>query len=257
MFDQKLLERLRGAERIVFFTGAGASSESGIPTFREGPNSLWQNFDPAQYATLQGFDADPEKVWFWYAERRQQMRALSPNSTHHVIAAWQQKTPHVTVITQNIDGFHQRAGSREVIELHGTLMMDKCRQQGHKIAHDFEGALDAHPRCPECNSVLRPDVVWFSELLPEEAYDHAELMSFNCDVFISVGCSMEVYPAATLPFNAQRCGAYLVQINPDATELDAIADSNLYGKSGEILPMLWQAVWGDEWNLALGEGTSL
>ena len=246
-FDTVLLSSLRQAQRIVFFTGAGVSQESGIPTFREGANSLWKDFDPKIYASLNGFDNHPVKVWQWYSDRRQQLKALQPNSAHHVIAAWQQKSPHVTVITQNIDGFHQRAGSQCVIELHGSLAMDKCRDRGHRFPYDFDNPTEQPPHCPECNSLLRPNVVWFAEALPEEAYDQAELMSFNCEVFVSIGCSMEIYPAASLPYDAARRGAYVVQINPQKTELDAVADCNLHGKAGEVLPELWHAVWGSNW----------
>jgi NAD-dependent deacetylase len=244
-FDKELLQRLRRAKRIVFFTGAGASRESGIPTFREGDNSLWGEFDPMAYASLSGFDRNPTGVWQWYAERRRQLLDLHPNPTHQIIAAWESKTK-VTVITQNIYGFHQRAGSRHVIELHGSLAMDRCRNNGHRLAHKIELANDDHPRCPACNSLLRPDVVWFAEELPEEAYDEAELLSFNSDVFVSIGCSMEIFPAASLPYNAKRSGAYLVQINPEKTQLDEVADCNLRGCSGEVLPGLWQAVWEEK-----------
>lgn len=126
-FESTLIEQLRQAQRIVFFTGAGASQESGIPTFRDGPSSIWQHFDPEIYATVLGFDNNPSKVWEWYWDRRQAFKALEPNAAHHVIAAWQEKTEDITVITQNIDGFHQRAGNQSVIELHGSLAMDKCR----------------------------------------------------------------------------------------------------------------------------------
>lgn len=242
-FDDELLDRLRNAERVVFFTGAGASQESGIPTFREDENSLWGNFDPRIYASPDGFDRQPEKVWQWYSERRRQLNTLQPNPTHHVIAAWQQKAPHVTVVTQNIDGFHQQAGSLDVIELHGSLTRNKCRKHGHLFSHDFDDMSGQHPHCTECGSLLRPDVVWFNEVLPEAAYERAESVSSTYEVFFSIGCSMDVYPANVLPYRAKRCGAYLVQINPEQTDLDDYADCNLHGKSGEVLPALWQAVW--------------
>lgn len=244
-FEKQLLNRLRKAERIVFFTGAGASQESGVPTFREGTSSLWGDFDPQTYATLNGFDNNPAKVWNWYSERRQAVRALKPNSTHQVIAAWEQKATHVTVVTQNIDGFHQRAGSQAVIELHGSLAMDKCRKHSHRFPHDFDQLIDQPPQCPICKSLLRPDVVWFAEELPENAYESAEIKVLESDVFVSVGCSMEIYPAASLAYKAAHCGAYVVQINTQETSLDKVADCNLHGKAGEVLPAIWQAVWGD------------
>lgn len=243
-FEQTLIETLRRAQRIVFFTGAGVSQESGIPTFREGPSSVWQHFDPEIYASLSGFDHNPSKVWEWYWERRQAFKILEPNAAHHVIAAWQEKAQQLTVITQNIDGFHQKAGSQSVIELHGSLAMDKCRAQGHTFKHDVDNASKAQPSCTECGSLLRPDVVWFGEALPDDAYDQAEVACFNCEVFVCIGCSMDVYPAAELPYNAAASGAYLIQINPNATDLDETAHCNLRGNAGVVMPALWQAVWG-------------
>ena len=246
-FDYDLLRRLREAQQLVFFTGAGISRESNLPTFREGKNNVWGDFDPNLYASQQGFNDHPAKVWQWYSERRRQIQALQPNAGHHVIAAWQYKTPKVTVITQNIDGFHQRAGSLDVIELHGNIAMDKCVRHNHRFAHDFNNPTQQPPQCEYCNSMLRPDVVWFDEELPEDAFNMAHELSFNCEVFVCIGCSMEVYPAASMPINASRYGAYLIQINPQETLLDKIADHNLHHKAGDILPALWQAIWGSDW----------
>ncbi len=242
-FERTLIEKIRQAQRIVFFTGAGVSQESGIPTFRDGPNSVWQHFDPEVYATVPGFDKNPTKVWEWYWERRQTFKALKPNAAHHVIAAWQEKIQKVTVITQNIDGFHQRAGSQSVIELHGSLAMDKCRANGHSFKHDGNSVFDEHPSCAECGSLLRPDVVWFGEALPDVAYYQAEMDCSNCDVLICIGCSMDIYPAANLPYTAIASGAYLIQINLNSTNLNEVANCNLRGKAGEIMPALWQAVY--------------
>jgi NAD-dependent deacetylase len=248
-FNHLLLERLRYAENLVFFTGAGASTESGILTFRNADNAFWVDFDLETYATVAGFNAEPKKVLNWYAQRRQQIQSLQPNPTHHVIAAWQAKAPNVTVITQNIDGFHQRAGSKQVIELHGNINDHKCVKNNHKADLPIDAGQEL-PRCCLCDSLIRPDVIWFNEALPEEAFGQAEVTSFDCDVFVSIGCSMEVYPAASLPISAARCGAYLVQINPMSTDLDNLSDYNLVGKSGEILPKLWEAVWGESFRSA-------
>lgn len=246
-FNSDLIQSLRQAQRIVFFTGAGISQESGIPTFREGTNTLWGHFDPRVYASLEGFDENPQQVWQWYDDRRQQLKQLQPNPAHCVIAAWQQHTYHVSVITQNIDGFHQQAGSQTVIELHGSLAWDKCRQQGHLYPYNFDMPTPHPLRCPECDSLLRPDVVWFSEALPEAAYELAEISSLQCDVFISIGCSMEIFPAANLPYNAVHTGVCLIQINPQKTILDNVANYNIHGKAGEVLPALWLAVWDTPW----------
>jgi NAD-dependent deacetylase len=244
-FDSELIKRLREAEHVVFFTGAGASAESGVPTFRESQNSIWADFDVNTYATAQGYQANPTLVWQWYAEQRRKLQALKPNPTHQVIAAWQHKMAGVTVITQNIDNLHQRAGSREMIELHGNIGTYKCFAQGHPVSHDAMISDEQPPHCEQCGSLLRPDVVWFEEELPVEAFNQAEYFSFNCDVFVSIGCSLEVYPASTLPIKTARCGAYLVQINPHETQLDDLAHCNLRGKAGEIMPLLWQAVWDE------------
>lgn len=243
-FDNELLQRLRQAENIVFFTGSGVSVESGIPTFRDSKNALWGDFDALTFATEFGFCADPAKVWQWYAERRKRMQTLLPNPGHRVIAAWQDKVSDTKVITQNIDGLHQRAGSREVLELHGNIMRNKCFAMGHPYLQLVVDDLQP-PRCRECDSLIRPDIVWFNEELPLATYTLAEHISFNCDVFVSIGTSLEVYPAKTLPINSQRCEAYLIQINPQSTDLDKAANCNLRGKSGEVLPLLWEAVWGE------------
>jgi NAD-dependent deacetylase len=242
-FEHTLIEKLRQAHRIVFFTGAGVSQESGIPTFRDGPTSIWKHFDPEVYATVPGFDNNPTEVWEWYWEQRQAFKALEPNAAHSIIAAWQKKVQNVTVITQNIDGFHQRAGNQSVIELHGSLAMDKCRAHGHSIEHEVNSASKTQPSCSECGSLLRPDVVWFGESLSDAAYDEAEMACFNCDVFICIGCSMNIYPAANLPYIASASGAYLVQVNPNLTNLDESAHCNLRGNAGEVMPALWKAVW--------------
>ncbi len=244
-FDSELIKRLREAEHVVFFTGAGVSAESGVPTFRESQNSIWADFDVNTYATARGYQTNPTLVWQWYAEQRRKLQGLEPNLAHQVIAAWQNKSAGVTVITQNIDNLHQRAGSREVIELHGNIGTYKCFDQGHLFVHEAMISDEQPPHCQQCGSLLRPDVVWFEEELPVEAFNQAEYFSFNCDVFVSIGCSLEVYPASTLPINTARCDAYLVQINPHETQLDVLAHCNLRGKAGEIMPQLWQAVWDE------------
>ena len=245
-FDEGLIKALREAENIIFFTGAGASAESGVPTFRTGTDSLWVDFDVEDYATLDGFNRNPQKVWQWYKGRRENMAALQPNVAHHVIARWQEKAPRVTVITQNIDNFHQDAGSDLVIELHGNIHHFKCLND-HPVESSSVDNSEEPPLCEICGSLVRPDVVWFNEPLPQEAFDHAEMFSRECSVFIAVGCSMEIQPAAFLPAFAVGSGAYLVQINPEASAFDKYAHS-LRGKAGEVLPQLWRAVWGESFN---------
>jgi NAD-dependent deacetylase len=201
------------------------------------------------YASLPDFDNNPTQVWEWYWDRRQAFKALEPNAAHQVIAAWQEKVKDVTVITQNIDGFHQQAGNQSVIELHGSLAMNKCRAHGHAIKHDVNSASKKQSSCAECGSLLRPDVVWFGEALSDEAYNQAEIACFDCEVFICIGCSMDIYPAANLAFNASASGAYLIQINPNPTDLDEISECNLQGNAGVVMPALWQAVWGSSHTL--------
>ena len=246
VFDEGFIKALREAENIVFFTGAGASAESGVPTFRAGTDSLWVDFDPDVYGTLDGFLNNPKKVWQWYKDQRQTMEALHPNIAHDVIARWQEKAPRVTVITQNIDNFHQDAGSDHVIELHGNIHHFRCLNDHPVVSASVNGA-EEPPLCEICGSLVRPDVVWFNEPLPQEAFDHAEMFSRESSVFIAVGCSMEVQPAAFLPAFAASGGAYLVQINPEASIFDKYANT-LRGKAGEVLPQLWQAVWGESFN---------
>lgn len=244
-FEAELIDKLRGAKRIVFFTGAGTSQESGIPTFRtDDPNSIWKHFDPELFASLEGFDKQPSEVWQWYWARRRELQLLKPNTTHKLIAAWERFTPSVTVITQNIDNFHQSAGSSTLIELHGNLLMDKCRNNNHRFIHDFESSSPEQPVCSVCGSLLRPDVVWFGERLPEKPFMDAEKVSMDCDVFVSIGCSISVYPAAELPYKAVMNGAYLLQINPVPTTLDSLADCSLHDTAGKVLLELWDAVWG-------------
>ncbi len=242
-FDDVLIKALREAKNVVFFTGAGASAESGIPTFRSGADGLWGDFDMEDYATSEGFTRNPKKVWQWYRDRRQDMADLQPNTAHNVIARWQKKASNVTVITQNIDNFHQDAGSDHVIELHGNIHQFKCLND-HPVGASSVTTLDEPPLCEICGSLVRPDVVWFNEPLPQEAFEHAEMFSRESSVFVAVGCSMDVYPAAFLPAFAASSGAYLIQINPEVSAFDKYAHT-LRGKAGEVLPQLWLAVWGE------------
>lgn len=241
-FNKDLVDRLRQAQRIIFFTGAGISSESGIPTFRNSNNAFWVDFDTFTFATEFGFCADPAKVWQWYGERRRQVQSLQPNAAHRSIATWQAEKSQAYVITQNIDGYHQRAGSLNVIELHGNLAKNKCIVCGCPYTDLIDEASLTPPRCKECDSTIRPDVVWFNEELSLEIYLEGERLSQQAEVFISIGCSLEVEPAASLPFKALEAGAYVIQINPNPTKLDKYAHCNLEGKAGEVLPLLWQAV---------------
>lgn len=240
--NPELVERAAGwiasSRKPVVFTGAGVSRESGIPTFREASTGLWEQYDPQQLATVEGFLQDPKLVWEWYAYRRKMVVEIFPNPGHEAIAELEKLLPGLMVITQNIDGLHQRAGSRAVIELHGNINRVKCFQGDELYENwsdeDYEGEIP--PRCKTCGNYLRPDVVWFGESLPEKALMAAFELAENCDLMLVVGTSGQVQPAASLPVVARRRGARIVEVNPTPSEITARSDIMLSARSGEILP---------------------
>ncbi|MBX5459039.1 MAG: NAD-dependent deacylase [Thermogemmatispora sp.] len=248
----ELCQALRQARRIAVLTGAGISAESGIPTFRDATSGLWSRFNPEELATREAFERNPRRVWEWYTERRQQAATAQPNAGHRALAAMERYVEEVTIITQNVDGLHQRAGSSRVLELHGNLFRTKCFAQDHPANPDIASQEEIPPRCPRCGSYLRPDVVWFGELLPERTYYQALQAVLSCDVLLVIGTSGIVEPAASLPHTALRAGATVAVINPEATPLlqeessYGLKPSRLYdlrGKAGKILPALVSAVW--------------
>jgi NAD-dependent deacetylase len=237
----ELIASLRGARRVAVLTGAGVSAESGIPTFRDGVTGLWEQFDVETLASPAGFRADPARVWAWYADRRRAMDAALPNAAHLAIAELERRVPDFTLMTQNIDHLHQRAGSRDVIELHGSIHRARCSAcRVHDLSWDADGPLP--PRCPACGGLLRPDVVWFGELLPQELVHQAAIAAIRADVFLSVGTSGLVEPAASLPFEALRAQAVVVEVNPAPTPLTEQADFALRGSAAEVLPCLVEAL---------------
>ncbi len=243
-FSPDLLDCLRRARAIAAFTGAGVSAESGVPTFRDAQTGLWAQFRAEDLATPQAFRRDPVTVWNWYAWRRTLIAAVEPNPAHHAIAAMAAQLPALTVITQNVDGLHQRAGSREVIELHGNIWRTQCFDcSAPADALPEDGAV--LPRCAHCGGMLRPGVVWFGEALPMQAWRRAAAAVASCDVFFCIGTSSLVEPAASLPHQARAAGARLIQVNPEPTAHDAVAHHILRGKAGEILPSLLRAAWPD------------
>ena|SRR5690625_2010853 len=249
--DQPLIDTLRAARRVLVLTGAGTSSESGIPTFRDVMTGLWENFDPQQLATPDAFMADPELVWGWYEWRRGKVLRCQPNLAHRAIAAMQHHVGQLAVVTQNVDDLHERAGSRDVIHLHGSLHEPRCFDCGHPhalatdIPDEPEGGRRLKPpACLQCGGPVRPGVVWFGESLPQENWRRAQELAQECDVLFSVGTSSVVYPAAQLPHIAKSAGACVVQVNPDVTGLEGTADHDLRGKAGQVLPELVRAVWG-------------
>lgn len=231
---RSLTSALRGAARTVVLTGSGISAESGVPTFREAQTGLWERFDPLELATPEAFARDPGLVWDWYAWRRKLVTAARPNPGHLAIAEMQRFD--LTLVTQNVDGLHQVAGSNGVLELHGNITRTRCSVEGLEVVEYDEG--ESPPPCPSCGAPLRPDVVWFGEALPSGALSAASAAARGCDVFLSVGTSTLVYPAAALPFEALENGALVVEINPRETPLTPHAHHALRGPAANILPRL-------------------
>jgi len=208
-----------------------------VPTFR-GDGGLWSKFDPTELASMDAFMRNPKLVWEWYLYRREVIGKAKPNAGHATLANMEQQLNAFTLITQNVDDLHRRAGSRNVIELHGNILRNKCRQCGSPV-DQLEIDPDNIPRCL-CGGQIRPDVVWFGEMLPEEALTFAMKKAEESELFLSIGTSAVVYPAADLPLIAKNNGAYVVEINPEPTALTPYADEVFRGKSGEILPTIWQ-----------------
>ena len=245
-WPQPLLAAFRSAEHIVALTGAGISAESGIPTFRDAQTGLWAKFRPEELATPEAFARNPGRVWAWYMWRRSFIEQAKPNPAHKALAAMERLAPKFTLLTQNIDGLHQMAGSQQVIELHGNIRRTICAENRHAVEKWEPVPEGEAPRCPICGSPLRPDVVWFGEALPADALEAAYAASRNADVMLVVGTSAMVQPTAMLPVLAAEHGAYLVEINPQETALTEFMDAVLKGPAGKILPELVRAVWGEE-----------
>jgi NAD-dependent deacetylase len=233
----KLIETLHSARHVAVLTGAGASAESRIPTFREAQTGLWAKYSPEELATPQAFRRNPKLVWKWYTWRRELVAQAKPNPGHLALAELEQRMPKFTLITQNVDGLHRRAGSRNVIELHGNINRTKCFDEGH-IIESWSPTTELPPRCPRCGSYLRPDVVWFGETLPPQTLHAAFETAQQCDLFLSIGTSALVQPAASLPLIALEQGTVVVEINPDTTPLTPRVTHVLRGPAGQVLPTL-------------------
>ncbi len=233
-----LIDALRKACSVVVLTGAGISAESGVPTFRDAQTGLWAQYDPRELATPEAFARNPRLVWEWYAWRRRLVAQAQPNAGHFALARMQDRFDDFTLVTQNVDGLHRRAGSRDVIELHGNIARVKCSGGCGVVEEEQFAADEAPPSCPACGAPLRPDVVWFGETLPAAGLAAAEAAAGRCDVFFSIGTSALVFPAADLPLRALQAGATLIEINPDETPLSARAHHSLRAASGTILPQL-------------------
>jgi NAD-dependent deacetylase len=240
---------LMGAKKVVVLTGAGVSKESGIPTYREPQSGLWSQYNPEELGTPQGFAANPKLVWEWNEYRRKRMLEVEPNPAHLALADLQKLLPNVVILTQNIDGLHQRAGSTDVVELHGSIHRQKCSAncRGNPTRLQLENITrfspDGLPICPYCGAYVRPNIVWFYEPLSQEIIDFAITAAEAADVFITVGTSGVVHPAAGLPGRAKEANhAFLVDINPTVDEISHQANVHLKEQAGKILPILVQAV---------------
>ena len=239
----ELVNALAAAQHVVVFTGAGVSAESGVSTFRDALTGLWARFDPMQLATPEAFLADPALVWGWYEWRRQLLLKVQPNPAHHAIVELAQRVPKLTVITQNVDDLHERAGSGDVLHLHGSIFNPRCFSCARPYSLDrapdmaHEHALPP-PTCSHCQGMIRPGVVWFGEALPEHAMQAAFAAAEDCDCLLSIGTSGMVQPAASIPLVAAQQGATVVHINPEPMHVRGTKEFSLVGLAGELLPTL-------------------
>ncbi len=231
-----LVETLRQARTVAVLTGAGISADSGIPTFREAQTGLWAQYRPEDLATPEAFERDPDMVWQWNMWRRQKATLAEPNDGHRALAALEARLPDLRLITQNVDGLHQRAGHRDVIEFHGNITITRCHREGRIVEVDCD--TESPPACPHCGGPVRPGNVWFGEAIPEEALQRGTEAAQRCDLFMSIGTSAQVQPAAGLADLAKSNGATLVEINPDETSLSRGADIRIQARAAEVLPQV-------------------
>jgi NAD-dependent deacetylase len=235
------------ARRLVVATGAGMSRESGIPTFRDTLTGVWARYDPAELATEAAFRRNPARVFGWYTWRRHLVRAAVPHAGYHALVALERIVPELTIITQNVDGLHGRAGSTRVLELHGSLERFSCVDARHPFPADeiddpAEDSERAPPHCHRCGAAVRPDVVWFGEQLPAAVTAAAWERAARCDVMVVVGTSGLVWPAAQLPFVARDAGAAVIEVNPAPTEVSPAARLVCRGPASRVLPALVAAL---------------
>lgn len=239
-FKKEFSDKLEKAKKLVFFTGAGISAESGISTFR-GKDGIWNKMKPEELANFNAFMKNPDLVWQWYQHRRDIVHNTEPNAGHYSIAALE-KFYEVSVVTQNIDNLHRRAGSTKIYELHGNIERNFCVDCKTFFDLNELEPSDGVPHCKKCGGLVRPDVVWFGEYLPQDQFSGGETAAEWSDICFVVGTSAVVFPAAYIPMSAKRAGAFLVEINIEPTELSTHADYSLFGKSGEILPEILKLV---------------
>lgn len=241
-FPTDLIRFLKKADRVSVLTGAGVSQESGLRTFRDAQTGLWAQYKPEDLASPEAFARDPKLIWDWYAWRREAIKGVRPNAGHYALVEMEKKISAFTLITQNVDGLHRFAGSRNVLELHGNILRVRCADCG-TFTETWGDDIESVPRCEKCTGLLRPDVVWFGEALPRVELESAVNAAREAQVFFSIGTSGVVQPAATLAHAARNKGSVVVEINAEPTPLTAKTDFAFHGKSGEILPELVRAVW--------------
>ncbi len=239
--SSRLRDLLTTAESICVLTGAGVSAESGVATFR-GPEGLWAKFKPEELASFDAFLRNPELVWEWYTYRKTVIHQAVPNAAHHALVEMESLVEDFTLVTQNVDNLHARAGAQRVFELHGNVERSyciECKRFTDEVILAIEGE---SPKCTHCGGLLRPDVVWFGEMLPQRALGEAFRAAERCDLFLCVGTSGLVYPAAGLPLVAREHGSYVVEINTEETDLTRRCSESLLGRAGEVLPDLVQTM---------------
>ena len=242
MFSHELVDRLAKAQHVAVLTGAGISAESGIPTFRD-PGGLWQQFKPEELANIRAFLKNPKLVQGWYAHRRSVAEEKKPNAGHDALAALEALVPDFLLITQNVDNLHQRAGSENIAELHGNITRSYCIDcEREATVADLQNAAEGQAICPDCSGYFRPDVVWFGEMLPENEITRADAAARRADVFLSIGTSAVVHPAAGLPILAREFGAYVAEINVEPSAIAEYMNEVILGKAGEVLPKLVAAM---------------
>lgn len=235
-------ERLRTAKRVVVLTGAGVSAQSGIPTFRDAQTGLWAQYRAEDLATPEAFARDPLLVWKWYLWRRQLCLDAEPNAGHLALVEMERRLRHFTLVTQNVDGLHRRAGSNSLLELHGCLLQARRLEDGVVVPlPDAPGQLP--PRCGQTGAALRPNVVWFGESLPGDTLDRAVDAARDCDLMLVVGTSSLVHPAAGLPLAATAAGAFVIEVNPQTTPISSCVSLRLAGGSAQVLPVLLTSAW--------------
>ena len=225
------------SRKCVILTGAGISAESGVPTFR-GKDGLWNKFRPEELATMSAFMSNPKIVWEWYNWRRELMSEVSPNPGHYAIVDLENLYSEFWLVTQNVDNLHRKVGSKNILELHGNIHKNKCVDCGTAFDERADIPPDDIPTCDKCGGKIRPDVVWFGEMLDERIISKAFQVSEAADVFLSVGTSALIHPAASLPVIAKQRGAILIEVNLDPTPLTDLADYSFREKTGEFLPPL-------------------